>query len=91
MRTIGLASFLTLLSFSVPALADDYITVQMPAWSPGDYHVQNHARYVQDFRADGLTGSRQTGVKHVTVAPGNCACRRSRSAMRKPTRCRRSC
>jgi predicted metalloprotease with PDZ domain len=27
------------------------IVVQMPVWSPGDYHVQNHARYVQDFQA----------------------------------------
>lgn len=27
------------------------IDVQMPAWSPGDYEVQNHARYVQNLRA----------------------------------------
>lgn len=27
------------------------VDVQMPAWSPGDYEVQNHARYVQNLRA----------------------------------------
>jgi predicted metalloprotease with PDZ domain len=27
------------------------IQLQMPVWSPGDYHVQNHGKYVQDFRA----------------------------------------
>jgi predicted metalloprotease with PDZ domain len=27
------------------------LDVQMPVWSPGDYHIQNHARYVQNLRA----------------------------------------
>jgi predicted metalloprotease with PDZ domain len=28
------------------------LSLQMPVWSPGDYHLQNHAQYVQDFRAE---------------------------------------
>src|SRR5579872_3218677 len=27
------------------------VSVQMPVWSPGDYHVQNHAKYVQNLKA----------------------------------------
>ena len=27
------------------------IALQMPVWSPGDYHVQNHAKYVSNLRA----------------------------------------
>ncbi len=29
----------------------EHLDVQMPVWSPGDYHVQNHARYVRNLRA----------------------------------------
>ncbi len=29
----------------------DAVDVQMPVWSPGDYHVQNFGQYVQNFRA----------------------------------------
>jgi len=29
----------------------EQIAVQMPVWSPGDYHIQNHARYVRNLRA----------------------------------------
>src|SRR5438094_6274125 len=28
-----------------------HVAVQMPVWSPGDYHIQNHARFVQDLHA----------------------------------------
>jgi predicted metalloprotease with PDZ domain len=28
------------------------IRLQMPTWSPGDYHIQNHARFVQDIHGD---------------------------------------
>lgn len=27
------------------------VSVQMPVWSPGDYHIQNHAKYVQALKA----------------------------------------
>lgn len=35
------------------------VEVQMPVWSPGDYHVQNHAQFVQEFHsfAVGADGS----------------------------------
>lgn len=36
--------------FEVPENTER-VTVQMPVWSPGDYHVQNHAQYVRDLRA----------------------------------------
>src|SRR5690242_14788144 len=26
---------------------DRSVTIQMPAWSPGDYKIQNHGRYVE--------------------------------------------
>ena len=29
----------------------EVVDVQMPVWSPGDYHVQNFAKYIQSFRA----------------------------------------
>ena len=29
----------------------DTVDVQMPVWSPGDYHVQNFGQYVQNLRA----------------------------------------
>ena len=57
------------------------LRLQMPVWSPGDYHVQNHAKYVQQFTAsedlakplsfehpDQNTWSIQTGGKDVVVA-----------------------
>ncbi|HLK55436.1 MAG TPA: hypothetical protein VKU00_02670 [Chthonomonadaceae bacterium] len=33
------------------------ITVQLPVWSPGDYNLQNHAQYVQNFHAYRYEGS----------------------------------
>lgn len=36
--------------FSVPA-GETHAALQMPAWSPGDYHLQYHARYVRNFHA----------------------------------------
>ena len=32
------------------------IRLQMPAWSPGDYQIQNHAQYVESLRASGASG-----------------------------------
>ena len=29
------------------------VQVQMPVWSPGDYHVQNHAQYIMGLTAEG--------------------------------------
>ena len=41
---------------------ENVVAVQMPTWSPGDYHVQNHGRYVRDLHAEGMVGSRQNGA-----------------------------
>jgi len=38
------------MTFAAPPGANK-VALQMPVWSPGDYHVQNHARYVQNVRA----------------------------------------
>jgi predicted metalloprotease with PDZ domain len=38
----------------IPTDGQERVSVQMPVWSPGDYHLQNHARYVQDFQASAL-------------------------------------
>lgn len=31
--------------------AEESVRVQMPVWSPGDYHIQNHGLYVRNMRA----------------------------------------
>jgi len=36
------------------------IRLQMPVWSPGDYHVQNHGRHVRDLRAEDPNEKRLT-------------------------------
>lgn len=42
------------ITFSITLKGDeDQITLQMPAWSPGDYHIQHHGRYVQALTAQG--------------------------------------
>lgn len=38
------------MTFAAPPGAHK-VALQMPVWSPGDYHLQNHARYVQNVRA----------------------------------------
>ena len=53
--------------FPVPNGAD-HVTIQMPVWSPGDYHLQNHAEYVRNLSAWGDVGAAVQGqelaVKH---------------------------
>lgn len=45
---------------------DNKITLHMPAWSPGDYHLQHHGRYVQDLtaRADSRNTTMALNVAH---------------------------
>ncbi len=38
------------MEFEAP-LGTATVEVQLPVWSPGDYHVQNFARYVKNFKA----------------------------------------
>lgn len=50
-----------LVSIRVPVeKAQREVAIQMPVWSPGDYHIQNHGRFVQDVRATAMSGSEQT-------------------------------
>ena len=35
--------------------ANGPIRLQMPTWSPGDYHLQNHAQFVQELTASDVT------------------------------------
>src|ERR1041384_2990071 len=39
-----------------PAGGKDTLLVSLPAWSPGNYEIQNYARYVFDFGAKNATG-----------------------------------
>ena len=43
------------MSFYISGKADS-LTVQLPVWSPGDYHIQNHAKFVQNLQATASPG-----------------------------------
>src|SRR5438128_1605077 len=49
--------------FTVPG-AKEVVRVQMPVWSPGDYNIQNHARYVRDLQAQDEENGRVLEVAH---------------------------
>jgi predicted metalloprotease with PDZ domain len=38
-----------------PATGKDTLYVSLPAWSPGNYEIQNYARYVRHFTASTKT------------------------------------
>src|SRR5438876_7926431 len=38
------------------------VQMQMPVWSPGDYHVMNHAQYVQGLRARAVKDGAETAL-----------------------------
>src|SRR6267378_7831511 len=39
-----------------PAAGKDTLLVSLPAWSPGNYEIQNYARYVHGFGAKNASG-----------------------------------
>src|SRR6267378_581831 len=39
-----------------PASGKDTLFVSLPAWSPGNYEIQNYARYLHGFRAKNASG-----------------------------------
>src|SRR5207244_11286115 len=39
-----------------PTRGKDTLYVSLPAWSPGNYEIQNYARYVRHFAASNATG-----------------------------------
>lgn len=66
-------------SVQAPVQRGKSLAFQMPVWSPGDYHLQNHGRYVRNLQAFGVTGARRPApltVDHPdsdtwTVNPGS--------------------
>ncbi len=46
------------MSFPIDA-GEEAVKVQMPAWSPGDYHLQNHGKYVLEFHPVGINGEEE--------------------------------
>jgi len=51
------------LDFAPPSGADS-VSVQLPVWSPGDYHLQNFAQYVQNLKAYADGGVQEIKVGH---------------------------
>jgi len=43
-------------SADFPTSGKDTLLVSLPAWSPGNYEIQNYARYVQGFAAKNASG-----------------------------------
>src|SRR2546423_14336462 len=43
-------------SAEFPAAGKDTLFVSLPAWSPGNYEIQNYARYVHGFGAKNPSG-----------------------------------
>ena len=43
-------------SAEFPARGKDTLLVSLPAWSPGNYEIQNYARYLHDFGARNVNG-----------------------------------
>src|SRR6266850_8035494 len=44
-------------SADFPAAGKDTLFVSLPAWSPGNYEIQNYARYVHGFGAKNASGA----------------------------------
>src|SRR3989475_5010853 len=44
-------------SAEFPAAGKDTLFVSLPAWSPGNYEIQNYARYVHGFTAHNTAGA----------------------------------
>lgn len=51
------------LDFAPPS-GDDTVSVQLPVWSPGDYHLQDFAQYVQNLKVYGDGNAREIKVEH---------------------------
>src|SRR2546425_279936 len=43
-------------SAEFPASGKDTLLVSLPAWSPGNYEIQNYARYLHGFGAKNASG-----------------------------------
>ncbi|WP_138479926.1 M61 family metallopeptidase [Dyadobacter bucti] len=47
---------LLLLTYTIPGIDSDYIEIQLPAWRPGRYEIQNFAKNIQFIDALSSTG-----------------------------------
>jgi predicted metalloprotease with PDZ domain len=50
-------SHLLLITYTIPEINDDYIEIQLPAWRPGRYEIQNFAKNIQFIEA--ISGNQQ--------------------------------
>src|SRR5258706_13767318 len=48
-------------SAEFPTTGKDTLVVSLPAWSPGNYEIQNYARYVHGFGAKNANGQALRG------------------------------
>jgi predicted metalloprotease with PDZ domain len=51
-------SHLLLITYTIPEINDDYIEIQLPAWRPGRYEIQNFAKNIQFIEAISATGQK---------------------------------
>ena len=51
------------LDFAPPA-GDESVSVQLPVWSPGDYHRQDFGKYVQNLKIYGDTNPQEIKFEH---------------------------
>ncbi len=54
---VSVAQGLFHVSAEFPAAGKDTLYVSLPAWSPGNYEIQNYARYVHGFGARNASGA----------------------------------
>jgi predicted metalloprotease with PDZ domain len=51
-------SHLLLITYTIPEINEDYIEIQLPAWRPGRYEIQNFAKNIQFIEAISATGQK---------------------------------
>jgi predicted metalloprotease with PDZ domain len=58
-------SHLLLITYTIPEINEDYIEIQLPAWRPGRYEIQNFAKNIQFIEAISATGQKLS-IRKVT-------------------------
>ncbi|TDE13633.1 M61 family metallopeptidase [Dyadobacter psychrotolerans] len=51
------------LTYIIPDIASDYIEIQLPAWRPGRYEIQNFAKNIQFIEAVSQSGEKLSIIK----------------------------
>ncbi|MCE7043554.1 M61 family metallopeptidase [Dyadobacter sp. CY312] len=52
------ASHFLFITYTIPDISSDYIEIQLPAWRPGRYEIQNFAKNIQFFEAISKSGQK---------------------------------